>query len=121
MARINTNVASLIAQQSLANSQAAQVTTLQRLSTGLKINSGADDPAGLIVSQGLQSQMAGITQAVSNSSQANNVVATAEGALSQVSSLLLNIKRLIVQRTSCRWILRFRASAESPTPPASMG
>ena len=133
MARINTNVASLIAQQSLANSQQMQDTALERLSTGLKINSGADDPAGLIVSQGLQSQMAGITQAVSNSSQANNVVATAEGALSQVSSLLLNIKSLIVQSAnsgpkvrvkfrpiSCRSIRRCRASAGSPGRPASM-
>ena len=97
MARINTNVASLIAQQGLASSQSALQTSLQRLSTGLRINSGADDPAGLIVSQGLQSEMAGINQAVSNSSQANNVVSTAEGALSEVSSLLLNIKSLVVQ------------------------
>src|SRR5580692_4665763 len=97
MGRIDTNIASLIAQQSLAQSQQAEQTSLQRLSTGLRINSGADDPAGLIVSQGLQSEMAGITQAISNSSQANNVVATAEGALSEVSSLLLNIKSLVVQ------------------------
>jgi flagellin len=97
MARINTNVASLIAQQNLASAQQTEDTTLQRLSTGLRINSGEDDPAGLIVSQGLQSQMAGITQAVDNSNQANNVVATAEGALGQVSSLLLNIKSLVVQ------------------------
>ncbi len=97
MSVINTNVASLIAQQALAQSQQQENTTLQRLSTGLRINSGADDPAGLIVSQGLQSEMAGINQAVSNSSQANNVIATAEGALGQVSSLLLNIKSLVVQ------------------------
>ncbi len=97
MARINTNVASLIAQQGLASSQQALQNSLQRLSTGLRINSGADDPAGLIVSQGLQSEMAGLNQAVSNSTQANNVVATAEGALSEVSSLLLNIKSLVVQ------------------------
>ena len=97
MSRINTNVASLIAQQGLASSQAQLQTSLQRLSTGLRINGGADDPAGLIVSQGLQSEMAGLNQAVSNSSQANNVVATAEGALSEVSSMLLNIKSLVVQ------------------------
>src|ERR1700722_6205288 len=97
MARINTNVASLIAQQGLASSQSALQTSLQRLSTGLRINSGADDPAGLIVSQGLQSEMAGLNQAVSNSTQANNVVSTAEGALGEVSSLLLNIKSLVVQ------------------------
>ena len=64
MARINTNVASLYAQNGLANSERAEDSTLQRLSTGLRINSGADDPAGLIASQGLQSEMAGISQAV---------------------------------------------------------
>lgn len=96
MARINTNVASLIAQQNLASSQKTLDTTLQRLSTGLRINSGADDPAGLIASEGLKSEIAGINQAVSNSTQANNVIATAEGALGEVSSLLLNIKSLVV-------------------------
>jgi flagellin len=97
MSSINTNVAALIAQQGLATSQSQLNTSLQRLSTGLKINSGADDPAGLIISNQLKSQIAGINQAVDNSSQANNVIATAEGALSEVSSLLLDIKGLIVQ------------------------
>src|ERR1019366_2653027 len=97
MARINTNVASLFAQNGLANSQRAEAATLRRLSTGLRINSGADDPAGLIASEGLQSEMAGITQAVDNSSQASNMISTADGALNEVSSLLLNIQSLIVQ------------------------
>src|SRR5580658_10148037 len=96
MARINTNVASLIAQTSLANSQAEEDTTLQRLSTGLRINSGADDPAGLIASESLKSEIAGLQQAVSNSSQATNVISTADAALSPVSALLINIKGLIV-------------------------
>jgi flagellin len=94
--RIDTNVASLIAQNALQNSQSQLNTSLQRLSTGLRINSGADDPAGLIASQSLQSEMAGLTQAVSNSSQAQNVVSTADGALSEVSSLLNDIKGLVV-------------------------
>jgi flagellin len=97
MARINTNVASLFAQNGLANSQKAENATLQRLSTGLRINSGADDPAGLIASEGLKSEMAGISQAVDNSSQASNMISTADGALNEVSSLLLNIQSLIVQ------------------------
>jgi flagellin len=96
MSRINTNVASLTAQIGLANNQATLNTTLERLSTGLRINSGADDPAGLIASQGLQSEIAGINQAVTNSTRAGNVLATAEGALSEVSSLLLTIKGLVV-------------------------
>jgi flagellin len=97
MGSINTNVAALIAQKGLAASQSQLQTSLQRLSTGLKINSGADDPAGLIVSNELQSQIAGINQGISNSTQANNVIATAEGALTEVSSLLLNIQSLVVQ------------------------
>jgi flagellin len=97
MSRINTNVAALIAQHGLASSQNQLNTSLQRLSTGLQINSGADNPAGLIISNQLQSQIAGINQAVDNSNQANNVIATAEGSLNEVSSLLLDIKSLIVQ------------------------
>jgi flagellin len=97
MARINTNVASLIAQQNLTTTTNQEDSTLQRLSTGLRINSGADDPAGLIASEGLKSEIAGITQAISNSTQASNVIATADGALSQVSSLLDNMQSLIVE------------------------
>lgn len=97
MSRINTNVSSMIAQRGLAQSQAALSDTLQRLSTGLRINRGADDPAGLIASETLRSEISGITQAVDNSQRATNVIATAEGALNEVASLLLNIKSLVVQ------------------------
>src|ERR1019366_3941602 len=97
MARINTNVSSLIAQNSLAHSQLSLSLSLQRLSTGLRINSGADDPAGLIASENLKSEITGLTQAVNNSSQAQNVITTADGALTEVNSLLIDIKGLIVQ------------------------
>lgn len=97
MARINTNVASLTAQRGLAKSHKTLNTTLQRLSTGLRINRGADDPAGLIASEGLRSEIAGINQAIDNSQRASNVIATTEGALGEVASLLLNIKSLVVQ------------------------
>src|SRR5438046_199213 len=97
MARINTNVASLTAQRGLANSQKTLNDTLQRLSSGLRINRGADDPAGLIASEGLRSEISGITQAIDNSSRASNVISTTEGALNEVASLLLNIKSLVVQ------------------------
>jgi flagellin len=97
MSVINTNVSSLIAQQNLANSQSSLQTSLERLSTGLKINTGADDPAGLIASQGLQAEISGIQQAVDNSTQATNVVSTADGALSQVENLLQTIQGLVVQ------------------------
>jgi flagellin len=97
MARINTNVASLFAQRGLANSQKTLNDTLQHLSTGLRINRGADDPAGLIASESLRSELAGINQAIDNSTRASNVIATAEGSLNEVASLLLNVKSLIVQ------------------------
>jgi flagellin len=97
MARIETNVASLIAQNSLINSQSQLNTALQRLSTGLRINSGADDPAGLIASQDLESEIGGIQQAVNNSSQATNVITTADGALTEVNSLLDDINGLVVE------------------------
>jgi flagellin len=97
MARIETNVSSLIAQNSLANSQSALSTSLERLSTGLRINSGADDPAGLIASQNLKSEITGLQQAVNNSAQATNVITTADGALTEVNSLLNDINGLIVQ------------------------
>ena len=97
MSRINTNVASLYAQQGLNKSQMTLNTTLQRLSTGLRINSGADDPSGLIASQQLKAEIAGINQAVDNSQRANNVIGTAEGALNEVSNLLQSIKGLVIQ------------------------
>src|SRR5436853_6041386 len=97
MARINTNVSSLTAQRGLSRSQKTLNNTLQRLSSGLRINTGADDPAGLIASEGLRSEIAGINQAIDNSSRASNVISTAEGSLSEVASLLLNVKSLVVQ------------------------
>src|SRR3954451_12437114 len=97
MARIHTNVSSLVAQRGLASSQKNMNETLQRLSSGLRINRGADDPAGLIASESLRSEINGITQAIDNSSRASNVISTAEGALSEVASLLLNVKDLVVQ------------------------
>ncbi|MGB7160409.1 MAG: flagellin [Tepidisphaeraceae bacterium] len=97
MARINTNVASLTAQRGLSRTQKQLNSTLQRLSSGLRINRGADDPAGLIASEGLRSEISGISQAIDNSSRASNVISTAEGALGEVAALLLNVKDLIVE------------------------
>jgi flagellin len=94
---INTNVASLIAQRALSQNNASLNTSLQRLSTGLKINSGADDPAGLIASQALLAESTGISTAIDNANQANNVIGTAEGGLSEVSSLLVQLQGLVSQ------------------------
>ncbi|HVX62351.1 MAG TPA: flagellin [Pirellulales bacterium] len=95
MTRINTNIVSLQAQSNLYNNQIAEQTALQRLSTGLRINSGKDDPSGLIASSVLGSEVTSIGQAITNSQRANNIVATADAALSQVSTLLNNVRGLV--------------------------
>lgn len=97
MSRINSNVPALVALSHLSRSQAGLQTTLERLSSGLRINRGADDPAGLIVSENLRSEIAGIHQAVSNSQRAANIVATAEGALNEAAALLNDVQNLIVE------------------------
>lgn len=97
MARINTNVSSLIAQSRLARSNEQLQTTLQRLATGSRINRGADDPAGLIVSERLRTELAGLNQGVKNSERASGVISTTEGALAEVSDLLNSIKALVVE------------------------
>ncbi len=97
MSRINTNVSALTAQRGLSRSQQALGNTLERLSTGLRINRGADDPAGLIASESLRSEMSGIKQAIDNSQRASNVIATAEAALSEIASLLLNVKDMVIE------------------------
>ena len=94
---INTNVSSLIAQQSLSKANTSLSTSLQRLSTGLKINSGADDPAGYIASQNLAAEQTGITQAIDNANRANNVIGTASGGLNEVSNLLNQLDGLVNQ------------------------
>src|SRR5437764_2594845 len=97
MSRINSNIASLQAQHTLSKNQNDLSIRLQRLSTGLKINSGKDAPAGLIASESLRSEIAGIHQAIDNSQRAGNVINTAEGALSEVSSLMLEVQTLTNQ------------------------
>lgn len=96
MARINTNIPALTAQVGLARSTRDLNQTLQRLSTGLRINRGADDPAGLIASESLRAEIGSIGQAIENSERASNVIATAEGSLAEVANLLVNIKELTV-------------------------
>src|SRR4051812_28857919 len=97
MGRINTNIGSLQAMHRLSINQSDLQTRLQRLSSGLKINTGKDAPAGLIASETLRSEINGINQAIDNSQRANNVVNTAEGALGEVSALLLEIQSLTNQ------------------------
>ncbi len=106
MARINTNIPALAAQANLARSTRDMNSTLQRLSSGLRINRGADDPAGLIASETLRAEMSSISQAIDNSQRASNVIATAEGALAEVANLLVNIKELTVEAANSGAISR---------------
>ena len=95
MTRINTNVSSLVAQKTLARSNEHLQTALTRLSTGLRINVGKDDPAGLIASEVLRSDIISVNRAISNSERANQIIATADSALGQVSALLNDIRGLV--------------------------
>lgn len=97
MTRINTNVSSLVAQNRLNSTNNDLQTSLTRLSTGLRINTGKDDPAGLIASEALRSDITSINKAISNTRRATQIIATADSALGQVSSLLNDVRGLVVE------------------------
>jgi len=97
---INTNVASLNAQRNVAKSQEGLSTSLQRLSTGLRINSAKDDSAGLAISERFSSQIRGLNQAARNANDGISLVQTAEGALTEVGSNLQRIRELAVQASN---------------------
>ncbi|MFZ6799872.1 flagellin [Undibacterium sp. Di24W] len=94
---INTNIASLNAQRNLSTSQSSLNTSLQRLSSGLRINSAKDDAAGLAISERLSSQIGGLNQAARNANDGISLAQTAEGALSQIGTNLQRIRDLAVQ------------------------
>lgn len=100
MARINTNVQSLVAQRVLAQNNQGLGVALERLSTGLKINRGKDDPAGLIVSENLRSEQKALNQAIGNAERADQVANIAEGGLQEVSGLLTELQGLITNAAS---------------------
>jgi flagellin len=97
MTRINTNVPSLIAQQQLNRTGSELQLRLERLSTGIRINRGKDDPAGLIISERIATDIRGIEQAIRNGERASAVISTTEAALAEISDLLNSIKSLAVE------------------------
>ncbi len=97
MTRINTNVSSVVGRNNLSRSNASLSQALTRLSTGLRINTGKDDPAGLIASENLRSDITSVRKAISNTDRANQVIGTADSALGQVSSLLNDIRGLVTE------------------------
>src|ERR1700740_223370 len=96
-ASINTNIASLNSQRNLNQSQGARSPSLQRLSSGLRINSAKDDAAGLAISERFTSQIRGLNQAVRNANDGISLAQTAEGGLSTAGDLLQRIRELAVQ------------------------
>lgn len=100
MSRISTNTQSLIAQRVLDYNNRGLNSALERLSTGLRINRGKDDPAGLIASENLRSEQKSLTQAIANAERADQVMNIAEGGLQEVSSLLTELQSLLTQTAS---------------------
>ena len=94
---INTNIASLNSQRNLNGSQAALQTSLQRLSSGLRINSAKDDAAGLAISQRFTSQINGLNVAARNANDGISLSQTAEGDLGQIGNNLQRLRELAVQ------------------------
>lgn len=94
---INTNLASLNAQRNLNTSQASLSTTMQRLSSGLRVNSAKDDAAGLAIAERMNSQVRGMNVAMRNANDGISMAQTAEGALSKVGDNLQRMRELAVQ------------------------
>ena len=94
---INTNVMSLNAQRNLGTSQSALAKSMQRLSSGLRINSAKDDAAGLAISDRMTSQIRGLNQAARNSNDGISLAQTAEGALQETTNILQRMRELAVQ------------------------
>ena len=113
MISINTNIAAMGAVYNLGNTDLSLTQSIQRLSTGLRINTAADDPSGLIISQKFQAQLSGIAAAINNSQDAVNYMKTADGALSQIGSLLQTARGLAVDASNTGVISPDQAAADN--------
>lgn len=98
--RINTNVVSLAAQRALGNSNANQKQSLERLSSGSRINRAADDAAGLAISEKVKAQIRGLKQAERNANDGISLIQTAEGGLTEISGILNRLRELSIQSAS---------------------
>src|SRR4051794_13771532 len=97
---VNTNVAAMNAYRNLSQTNDSMSKSLERLSSGFRINKASDDAAGLAISEGLRSQIGGMTQAVRNTQDGTSVVQTAEGALNETTSILQRMRDLSVQASN---------------------
>ncbi|MES2153173.1 MAG: flagellin [Pseudomonadota bacterium] len=114
-ANINTNIASLNSQRNLNVSQGSLATSLQRLSSGLRINSAKDDAAGLAISERFTSQIRGLNQAVRNANDGISLAQTAEGGLQTAGDLLQRVRELAVQSANGSNSTSDRASLQGET------
>ena len=90
--RINTNISALTALNNLRLSDTTQQRSLQRLSTGLRINNAGDDPSGLVLADQFKAEIGSLGQALQNTQFASSLVGTAEGGLSEISNILVGIR-----------------------------
>ncbi|MCG8618635.1 MAG: flagellar protein FlaB, partial [Desulfobacterales bacterium] len=97
---INTNIAALTAHQNMLSTDADMNTSLERLSTGLRINSAADDASGMTIADSLRSQHLGIGQGIQNANEAVSIVETADGALEESINIVNTIKTKAIQAAS---------------------
>ncbi|MCZ8536939.1 flagellin [Paenisporosarcina quisquiliarum] len=98
--RINHNIAALNTHRQLGNANNAQMKNMEKLSSGLRINSAADDAAGLSISEKMRGQIRGLEQASRNAQDGISFIQTAEGALNEVSDMLVRMKELSVQKAN---------------------
>src|SRR4051812_36867404 len=97
---INTNIASLNTQRNLGSSQATLNTTIQRLSTGLRVNSAKDDAAGLAIAERMNAQVRGLNVAARNANDGVSLAQTAEGSLGKIGDMVQRIRELAVQSSN---------------------
>ena len=100
MAVVNTNISASLAQASLARNERALSKAMEQLSTGKKINTAADDAAGLAISTRMSSQIVGLEQSVQNASDAISMIQTAESALDEMTTMLLRMRELALQASN---------------------
>jgi flagellin len=112
---VNTNISAMNAYRNLSATNDSMSKSLERLSSGFRINRAADDAAGLAISEGLRSQIGGITQAVRNTQDGVSVVQTAEGGLSETTSILQRMRDLAVQSANDSNDVNSRAAINAET------
>ena len=113
MAVINTNIMSLNAQRNLSTTQSALATSVQRLSTGLRVNSAKDDAAGLAIAERMNTQVRGMNVAIRNANDAISLAQTAEGALSKINDMGQRMRELAVQSANATNSESDRASLDA--------